>query len=61
MEAKKVLIISGLPGEVISSTARRYGAAGYLEKPYSPQELVKKVAELFSGSDVPAAKQKNPV
>ncbi len=44
----KVLIISGLPGEVISATARRYGAAGYLEKPYSPQELVKKVTELFN-------------
>lgn len=44
----KVLIISGLPVEVISSTAKRYGAAGYLEKPYSPRELADKVAALFN-------------
>jgi len=51
----KILIISSLPGEVISATAKRYGAAGYLEKPYSPRELVNKVAELFNGSAAPAA------
>ncbi|MDO9514240.1 MAG: response regulator [Elusimicrobiota bacterium] len=51
----KVLIISGLPVEVIASTAERYGAAGYLAKPYTPQELLKKIAELFSGSGEPAA------
>ncbi|MBU2528934.1 response regulator [bacterium] len=49
----KVLIISGLPGEVIASTAERYGAAGYLEKPYTPRELLKKVAELFEDFDAP--------
>ncbi|MEA2081560.1 MAG: response regulator [Elusimicrobiota bacterium] len=51
----KVLIISGLPGEVIASTAKRYGVTDYLEKPYSPKELVKKVAELFNGSPAQAA------
>ncbi|MBA3066002.1 response regulator [bacterium] len=44
----KVLLISGLSGEVISATAKRYGVAGYLEKPYSPRELVDKVEALFN-------------
>ena len=53
----KVLIISGLPREVIASTAARYGAAGFLEKPYSPQELLKKISEILEGFSPRGAKQ----
>ena len=53
----KVLIISGLPGEVVASTAERYGAAGFLKNPYTPQELLKKISEILEGFSPRGAKQ----
>ena len=42
-----VIVITGVKREEVKDYAMREGAAGYIEKPYEPQELLETIRKIL--------------